>query len=384
MTKAQILKPIRENILKCALHLRNGELVGMPTETVYGLAAIFNNEQAIKKIFTTKKRPTFDPLIVHIEPKMIQISQKTSNTPILDSLSKLHLVDLSRLNEKAKKIAEKLAALYWPGPLTLVLPKQDSVLDLITSGLSTVAVRMPSHPTAQSLIHLVGEPVVAPSANRFGKISPTTPEAVQEELGLQIDYILDGGTCEIGLESTIVLIEGDGSVVLLRPGFITREMIESHLNGEPVFDKINPNKASQKFYPEVLAPGMLENHYAPTKPMILLPKPLSSKNINDLRNYFEKLKATKILDGYKNPALLLQNLNHEHETLFLGIFGLNPTQIYCLSQNEDPFLAAQNLFNSLRNFDHSSADILIAEPPESSIGLNYAILDRMKRAALKF
>jgi L-threonylcarbamoyladenylate synthase len=196
--------PIGTNTQAAADLLRKGEVVAIPTETVYGLAANAYNEAAVLKIFQAKQRPAFDPLIVHVHS--------------LDQVKEV--VSFSELKRKdTRKEAEALMAKFWPGPLTLVLPKSDRVPDLVTSGLDTVAVRMPAHPMALELLRSLDFPLAAPSANPFGYVSPTTAQHVADQLGEKIPYILDGGPCTVGVESTIIGWESDAEQwVLYRPG----------------------------------------------------------------------------------------------------------------------------------------------------------------------
>jgi L-threonylcarbamoyladenylate synthase len=220
--------------------LRAGRLVGMPTETVYGLAADALDAQAVLRVFQAKGRPTFDPLIVHV-------------------------ADAAQAWTVARPSprAERLAVALWPGPLTLVLPRTASVPDVVTSGLDTVGVRCPDHPLALALIRAAGMPLAAPSANPFGRISPTTAEHVREQLGAAVAVVLDGGPCRIGIESTVLL--PDPVPVILRPGGVTRERLEEVL-GEPV--ALADRAARAASLPQQ-APGMLPSHYAPVKPLRL-------------------------------------------------------------------------------------------------------------------
>lgn len=193
---AELLQPTAENLARAGEALRRGELVGMPTETVYGLAGNALDAEAVARIFAVKERPTFDPLIVHVAPELRG----------LDAFGEAELVDVAALDGDARTHIEALISRFWPGPLTLVLPRGARVPDLVTSGLATVAVRMPRHPVAQALIRAAQRPLAAPSANRFGRISPTSAADVQAELGDRIGLILDGGSSEVGVESTVLAI----------------------------------------------------------------------------------------------------------------------------------------------------------------------------------
>ncbi len=226
------------DIKKAVSILEQGGLVALPTETVYGLGADAANPKAVERIFLVKERPQDHPLIVH-------------------------LADVSQLDAWARDIppvAKLLAKAFWPGPMTLILNKKSTVLDLVTAGQDTVGVRIPSHPVAREVLAAFGRGVAAPSANKFTHVSPTTASAVKDELGNEVDLILDGGMCEVGLESTIIDVTG-GQPVILRPGMITAEDIEAVLN-VPV--------AAAAIEMVTKVPGMHELHYAPTTKTVLI------------------------------------------------------------------------------------------------------------------
>lgn len=303
---------------KAAAVIREGGLVAMPTETVYGLAADATNDEAVARIFEAKGRPRFNPLIIHV-----------SGT------------DMARRYVEFSPLAEKFANAFWPGPLTIVLPRRaDSRLSLLVSaGLDTVGVRMPDHSIAQGLIAAAGRPLAAPSANRSGTISPTTAEHVRRSLGDRVDMILDGGACPVGLESTIVKI-GDDGVTLLRPGGISRDEIELVV-GAPLL-KTTAHKSIE-------APGMMSSHYAPSASM--------------------RLTATR----------------QEKGEAFLG-FGAIAGDAYSLNLSPSGNLreAAANLFNHLHTLDRMAAAHglkTIACAPVPMEGLGEAINDRLRRAA---
>ena len=225
------------DIEQAAAFLRLGKLVAIPTETVYGLAGNALDVKAVSSIFQTKNRPSFDPLILHVA-SLEQVSPFVSEFP-----------------EKLKRLAEA----FWPGPLTVLLPRKASVPDLVTSGLDRVAVRVPNHPLTLALLAQLDFPLAAPSANPFGYISPTQAAHVAAQLGLQIPYILDGGACAVGLESTIVGMEGE-QVVIYRLGGLELSEIES-LVGQVTVQAPSTSTPS--------APGQLASHYAPRKPIFL-------------------------------------------------------------------------------------------------------------------
>ena len=308
---------IGKDILKASSLLGQGKLVAIPTETVYGLAANALDTTAVAGIFRAKNRPTFDPLIIHT-----------------------YSVDKAKEYVREFPIElEKLAKVFWPGPLTILLPKKDVIPDLVTSGLDNVAVRIPNHPLTLQLLQQLNFPLAAPSANPFGYISPTKPEHVNKQLGNEIDYILDGGDCEVGIESTIVGIE-NGKVCVYRLGGLSIEQIEKVAGKVEL--KINSSD-------NPTAPGQLKSHYAPMKKII----------IGDVK---------KLLSQYKNACVL----NFGSEKFSVPTFNL--------SAKGDVTEAAANLFNGLRTLDQSAAEVILCEYlPE--VGLGIAINDRLKRAA---
>jgi L-threonylcarbamoyladenylate synthase len=302
--------------------IKRGGIVAFPTETVYGLGADGFNPMAVARVFEVKRRPFFDPLIVHV-----------ANNTDLDNL-------VIEIPSNAKKLMDR----FWPGPLTVVLLKKENVPDIVTAGLPTVAIRMPKHSMTLSLIELVGSPIVGPSANPFGYLSPTTAEHVRDQLGDQIDFILDGGSCEVGVESTIVSFF-EKEPVLLRPGGVTLEEIESII-GRVELSPGNKEKPS--------APGMLPRHYAPRTPIVL---DWSKKN-------FDSYSGKKIgLLAFQEP----KNFLKFH-------------QIEVLSKGGDFREAAANLFSAIRRLDALNLDLILAEAvPE--VGLGRAIMDRLRRAS---
>ncbi len=365
MLNTQVIDPTPAGLAQAAQVLQQGGLVAMPTETVYGLAGDALNSDALLQIFQAKNRPTFDPLIVHL-------AVPTGSKSWLDYLeSEQQLVDLSDWSESLKVQIEALLKQLWPGPLTLVMPKTAQVPDLATSGLPTVALRVPRHPIAQALIRAAGRPLAAPSANRFGHISPTTSAAVLAELGGKIPLILEGGTCEVGLESTIVQVELNGSLQVLRPGGITLDQLQA-LTPLPVV-YISNQPADAEHLP---APGLLKSHYAPTKPCSLLPGPIAELTRADLKNLAldqkDLLAPIGVLLFSGDPDLQLQRLDQ-----------LSPIDVQVLSRTGDLTEAAQTLFAKLRQLDQGPAQLLLIEPCPISTGLGYAISDRLQRATAR-
>jgi L-threonylcarbamoyladenylate synthase len=301
--------------------LDRGKLVAFPTETVYGLGANALDPNAVLGIFEAKGRPQFDPLIVHSDCAERAFAL-ASNLP---------------------KLAEELAARFWPGPLTLVLNKRPIVPDLVTSGMPTVALRVPAHEVALDLLRTFGGPIAAPSANKFGRISPTTAEHVRSEFGAELPLVLDGGPCRTGVESTIVSLVGP-TPVLLRPGGTPVELLLSVLPRleQPSSDPSHP-----------LAPGQLPSHYAPHTPLVIgeeaAPRGLLGKAIG-----------------------------------FLGVGPARQTSGYAhvewLSPNGELRQAAANLFAAMRRLDASGLDFIVAELAPAR-GLGVAINDRLIRAS---
>jgi L-threonylcarbamoyladenylate synthase len=329
----------REAVARAVALLEAGEVVALPTETVYGLAADAFHEEAAAKIFEVKERPRFDPLIVHLD--------RTD-----------HLDQVARVPEAVRKDVNRLIQEFWPGPLTLILPKQPTVPDLVTAGMPTVAVRVSAHPLFTKIVRTLGRPVAAPSANRFGRISPTSAGAVLDELGGRIPLIVDGGACSHGLESTIVRVEappeGKARPVfhLLRPGPVTAEQLKE-------FGKVIRSKATDGASPE--APGMLASHYAPRTPLRLVEDPARFRPEPGKRYALISYRGEP-KDGYVEA--------HDWEEVLVLSPGAG-------KQAE----AAVRFFHVLRQADRLGVDEIIAEPM-SEVGLGVAMMDRLRRASV--
>lgn len=356
MSRARILS--QDELEIAANALKRGDLVAIPTETVYGLAANAFNVDAVSKIFSAKERPSFDPLIVHVP----------SNLQTINALEDAKIVDASRISPAVHQLADKLFATFWPGPLTVILPKHPAIPELVTSGLDRVGIRMPAHPLAQKLLSLCNLPLAAPSANRFGRISPTTPKHVDEELGGKIHFIIDGGPCSIGVESTVITVDDNpsskegakASIWLIRPGKITKKELED----------VSKNSVQQaKSEHEKASPGMLLSHYSPIKPMISI-------------ETFRKETSTSVMRQLSNKqfGLLIPSGTGLSEIEQLEKLGLIIKKIILLSQSGDDEEAAKNLFASMRALDASEVDMIIAASTPSSTGLWSAISDRLSRA----
>ena len=359
--RTEILAPTEENLQKCADALMAGELVGMPTETVYGLAGIAFQEAALLKIFESKERPHFDPLILHV----------ALTKPTTADLMAEGVFSPNEMSDEAIRLIEVLVRAFWPGALTLVLPKLAIVPDLATSGLPTVAVRMPDHPIALELIRLTDSPLCAPSANQFGRLSPTTAADVLKEMNGRIPYILDGGPCRRGIESTIIEVSEDGELFCLRPGSLAIEDIEAAT-------KVRVKRVSaQDREARLKAPGGLKNHYAPRKPLHLLDRPLSELTT-------VPHAATKGTGPLGMIALF--GKKPEMTDLAEAMFD-REVRVEILSENGDWSEAARNLFRALRTLDESDAEAIFAEPIPGGIqaanGLAFAIADRLEKAAVK-
>jgi L-threonylcarbamoyladenylate synthase len=309
-----------EKIKIASEFIQQGKVVAFPTETVYGLGANALNPIAVAKIFELKERPAFDPLIVHIAEK--------------DDIYKYSTISDSRVT----KIIEK----FWPGPLTLVLPKKDIIPDIVTSGLPTVGLRMPQNEIALALIKQSGCPIAAPSANKFGRISPTTADHVRKYLP-NVDYILDGGKTTVGIESTIITLTEKGFVIL-RNGFITKEDLEQVVEYDGSY-KIRKN----------LAPGMMKSHYSPTKPIYILSTEIET-----------------IID--KSRAGLIS---------YSGKYDKDYHKVIKLTEKENLQECAVNLFYAMHSLEESDVCCIVAEPvPERGIGI--AIMDRLRKAAFTY
>jgi len=318
--------------------LAAGEVVALPTETVYGLGADALNAEAVAKVFAAKERPEFDPLIVHVG-------------------SFEQVDEVADVPEDIKEVVAKLMKAHWPGPLTLVLPKKDCVPDIVTSGLPTVAVRMSAHPIMKAITRGLGNPIAAPSANRFGRISPTSASAVMKELSGRIPAIVDGGACREGIESTIIRPEAGEkrpTLHMLRSGPVTKEMLQR-------FGRVErPKRNRSNEAPE--APGQLDSHYAPVTPLRLL------RTFEDFEpETGKKYGLLSYCGSEKTGFINAYEWDHVEE--------LSPG-------NGKLAEAAVRFFYVLRLLDESGVDEIIAEPV-SETGLGVAIMDKLRRASTR-
>ncbi|MFA9464816.1 MAG: L-threonylcarbamoyladenylate synthase [Velocimicrobium sp.] len=320
--------------------LQKGGLVAFPTETVYGLGGDGMKEDAAKKIYEAKGRPSDNPLIIHI-----------SDLEMLDKLAKT-------IPETGKKLAEK----FWPGPLTMIFNKKEAVPYGTTGGLDTVAVRMPSHPIARALIRISGVCIAAPSANTSGRPSPTKASHVRDDLDGKIDMIIDGGTVGIGIESTIVDLTSDIPTIL-RPGFITKKMLEDVVGEVEVDKAILTMTADPNLIPK--APGMKYKHYAPKGALIIL-----EGNTNAVIKEINKRVKCKLLEGKKVGVITSSETQDAYDAGVIKVIGARGNEI----------TIAQSLYSILRDFDDLGVDFIYSESFFSD-DLGQAIMNRLLKAA---
>lgn len=326
---ARLFRGTPSNLNLLAKVLRQGGLVGVPTETVYGLAADALDAEACARIYRAKGRPPTDPLIVHV-------------------LSRQEAEKIAYLNPAARRLADA----FWPGPLTLVLEKRAEVPDIVTAGLGSVAVRVPAHGLFRRLLRVTGRPLAAPSANPFGYVSPTTAEHVRAGLGERIGHILDGGACSVGLESTIIDVRDPDRPRLLRPGAIAREQVETTLGR-----KVGSGRTAGSARKAQRAPGMLKRHYSPRTPVTL----------------HQSLSAKDVKAGGKRDAWVFAARPK-------GVTGDN---IFWLDPRGDLRGAARRLFALLRRLDAAGHSRIHLEKIPGRAGLAEALNDRLARAAAR-
>lgn len=326
-----------DDFMRAGNLLKNGEVVAIPTETVYGLAANAFDESAVAKIFEAKGRPQDNPLIVHISD----------------------LADLEKITAEVPQSAIELAERFWPGPLTMIFKKSEKIPLSVTAGLSTVAVRFPSHKYARAIIEAAGSPLAAPSANLSGKPSPTTAQHVMRDLSGRIPMIIDGGECEVGLESTVIDLSGEVPS-LLRPGGVTlrelREVLgEVHVNPK-ISEEVDDGEA-------VASPGMKYRHYAPCAPVTIID--------GETEAFAEYAKENS---AGKKIAVLCFN---EEKNLFDG----SNISVITYGSEKDTGELARGLFAALRTLDELCPDEIFARAPKDGDGMELAVINRLGRAA---
>ena len=334
------LKDCAADLWEAARMLHDGQVVGIPTETVYGLAADARNPQAVAQVFAAKGRPADNPLIVHIA-SMEQLTEIAAEVPPL-----------------AKRLAEQ----FWPGPLTMILPKQASIPEITSGGLDTVGIRMPSHPVARALIRLSGVPIAAPSANISGYPSPTTAAHVMRDMQGKIAAVVDGGPCTVGVESTVISLEGADTVRILRPGYVTKEMLESvatHVSLDPAI--LHQLKEGQT----VRSPGMKYKHYAPKVDMILIEGD-NEKMSSSIKKILHKYEN----EGKKVGLLVSDEVANE----------LNHQNTFSYGSQENLAQIASEIYEGLRYFDDKDVDIILAQGTTDK-GIGLAIMNRLHKAS---
>ncbi len=324
---------------EAAALLRRGRLVAFPTETVYGLGANALDAEAVARVFAAKERPSFDPLIVHLADA---------------AELRHHVLPADATDPRVARLASR----FWPGPLTLVLRKLDHIPGIVTAGLPTVGLRVPDHPVALALIRAAAVPVAAPSANRFGRISPTRAEHVARGLAARVDLVLDGGPCRVGVESTVVLL-AEGRTVLLRPGGVPAEAIEAEIGPLAYPGHGEPGTAA-------LSPGRAGGHYAPgTGLEIVDPEDPAAR---------ERLRARP---GERLGLLAASAAGAAAVEAVGGPF----VAVLVLAPDGDPVAAAARLFDALHDLDAAGLDRIVALPVPA-VGIGRAVMDRLRRASL--
>lgn len=333
--KVDPIEPDRNAIIEAAELIKAGELVAFPTETVYGLGADATNDKAIEKIFEAKGRPLDNPLIVHISDMKM----------------------LRKIVERPSKIQLELVSYYWPGPLTIIFNKKRIISDLATAKMPTVAVRMPSHPVALALINEANRPIAAPSANLSGRPSPTRAEHVMKDLGGKIPMILDGGSTEFGVESTVIDLSGERGIIL-RPGPITKEDL-TPLIGEPQLYSLKKGE-------KPISPGMKYRHYAPSVPLILV-----CGGANGIVDKIKSIADVERKKGKKIGILCADETKDRYPEELAKV---------SLGSRFSPYLLVRNLYHALRILDEMGLDMILAEGfPEN--GIFVTLMNRLRKAS---
>jgi len=323
-----------KNIKICADHMKTGGVVAFSTETVYGLGANALDAEAVSGIFDVKGRPADNPLIVHVAS--------------IDDVKPL----VTDIPDIFKTLTEK----FWPGPLTLIMRKSAAVPDIVTAGLDSVAVRMPEHPAALALIQEFGGPIAAPSANPSGKPSPTKAQHVKNDLNGKIPYILDGGDCKVGIESTVLDITGKVPRIL-RPGSVTYDELKNILGNIDIVNTKTGNELNDKIIEKPMSPGMKYRHYAPKVPLTAVFGPPE-----------------------KTAEFIIAKVNDETGALMFDDHAIDHKNIITIGNSDDHEVLALNLFEALRKVDKSDITAIYAQVPNET-GIGYAVADRIRKAA---
>lgn len=337
--KIDIHNPEPDKLAYAAEVIRSGGLVAFPTETVYGLGANAFNESAVADIFKAKGRPSDNPLIVHIADRNI----------------------LGRLTVSKPDIADKLIDEFWPGPLTLVMPKSREIPDIVTAGLNSVAIRMPSHPVALALISKAGVPLAAPSANSSGKPSPTRAEHVIDDLNGKVDVIIDSGSVQVGLESTVLDITSPVPVIL-RPGSVTYEQLKTVLGRVDVCPSLI-NSGAEIHTPR--SPGMKYRHYAPKAKLVIF-----EGSPDDVAMEINRLYRQNKEQGIKSVVLATDETIEHY----------NDVKAVTMGSRKHPSTIASNLFHVLREFDRQNIQVILAESLEFQ-EIGFAVMNRLVKAS---
>ncbi len=378
--RARLLQPTAKNLAWVAQALKQDQVGGLPTETVYGLAGSLFSERALRRIYSAKQRPLHDPLIAHFADP---VHRKRGCDDRLKRAEELGLIDLSPLSPQTQVKLNRLMRQFWPGALTLILPKNRSqVPDLATSHLPSVALRMPRHAVATALLQRVKIPLAAPSANRFGRISPTCAQDVLSELGSEIPWVLEGGPCRHGIESTILWFDlAVERFRWMRPGALGREAIEAVLQEPLLLRPASPVRQGAT-PPAQLSPGLLLQHYAPSLPLQLLPAPCA--RMTALQWQAWQKKAATQLQGLSPSTKICLIVMQEADTVLPPTDPLIASRLVVksLSQRGKPEEIAAQLFQTLRACDlPQEFAALWVEPCADLEGLKAAIQDRLQRAA---
>jgi L-threonylcarbamoyladenylate synthase len=379
--KTEILPASAENIKVACTLLQEGGVVGLPTETVYGLAGNAFSSEAVKKIFSAKDRPSFDPLIVHLKKEYLTDARGVLKALVEDEILSAEILTWAHASEIEAGLKQ-----FWPGPLTAILPKGSKIPNEVTSGQSTVGIRIPAHPVFQTVLSSLDFPLAAPSANRFGRISPTEAKHVKTELDGKIAVILEGEKCTVGVESTIVRVnDSPYHLTLLRPGKIGVHELE------PAFKTTaQVGKTLGETLAAPVTPGMLDEHYAPRKPLFLFPHSFRF-NSDKIVSVVSALPIQEHIKDPKNSRGAVVSVSVLDDSIRLKLdqaIGCHFSQFRTLSSKSDLTEMAQKLFSTLREMDESKdVDFILIDLPVTTgndpkqEGLSLAIADRLRRAS---